>query len=203
MASPDRRSPAPLILASGSPRRRRLLADMGYKFEVIAPEVDETLRPGADAADEAERLAVAKAREVTGRAPPAVIVAADTLCALDGEIIGKPADRADARSILGQLSGTRHHVITGLCVLDPRTGRMVSESVATAVVMKPMSDAQIREYVESGEADGKAGAYAIQETGDRYVERIEGSFDNVVGLPTERLAVILREFRVLPIERGG
>lgn len=202
MGSPDRRSPPPLILASGSPRRRRLLTEMGYQFGVIVPGVDETLLPDAEAADEAERIAVAKAREVARRAPPAVILAADTLCALDGEVIGKPADREDARCILRRLSGTRHHVITGLCVLDPRTGRAVSESVATAVVMKPMTDAQIRDYVDSGESDGKAGAYAIQETGDRYVERIEGSFDNVVGLPTERLAVLLREFGIVPGKPG-
>ncbi|MFO7898009.1 MAG: Maf family protein [Planctomycetota bacterium] len=203
MGSTDRRPPPRLILASGSPRRRELLAAMGYAFEVLVPRVDESVAPGADAAEAAERLAVAKAEEAARRAPPpAVIVAADTLCALRGRVIGKPADRDDARRILRRLSGTRHHVITGLCVLDARSGRRVAESVATAVVMKPMTDAQVREYVESGEADGKAGAYAIQETGDRYVARIEGSFDNVVGLPTERLAEILAEFGLPPPAPG-
>jgi septum formation protein len=96
--------------------------------------------------------------------------------------------------MLGRLSGTRHHTITGICVLDTASGRRVAEAVSTAVTMRPMTDEQIREYVDSGEADGKAGAYAIQETADRYVVEIEGSFDNVVGLPTERLAEILAEF---------
>jgi nucleoside triphosphate pyrophosphatase len=183
----------PIVLASGSPRRKQLLAGMGYEFEIVVPDVDETVGEGADPAAEAERLAVAKAQAVAGRVEPAVIIAADTLCALDGDIIGKPRDRAHAKEMLRRLSGTRHHVITGLCVLDTRTGRRVCESISTAVVMIPMADEQIADYVDGGEADGKAGAYAIQETGDRYVDHIDGSFNNVVGLPTERLQEILND----------
>ena len=183
-----------IILASASPRRSDLLAQMGYEFEVIPADVDETVQSGADPADEAVRLAVAKAEGVTGRVSPAVVIGADTLCALDGQILGKPRDRGHAAEMLRRLSGTRHHVITGICVLNTETGRRVAETVSTAVTMRPMTDEQIREYVDSGEADGKAGAYAIQETADRYVLNIEGSFDNVVGLPTERLAEILAGF---------
>jgi septum formation protein len=181
----------PIILASASPRRSQLLRRMGVTFTVIPAEVDETLRPGAAPADEALRLAVAKAEAVAAEVGPAVVIAADTLCAAGGEILGKPRDRAHARRMLRRLSGTRHFVITGLCVLDTATGPRVAEAVTTAVTMRPMTDEQIAAYVASGEADGKAGAYAIQETGDRYVERLEGSFDNVVGLPTERLGEIL------------
>ena len=181
----------PIVLASGSPRRRQLLAGMGYEFQIVVPDVDETVGEGADPAAEAERLAVAKAECVAERFDDAVIIAADTLCALDGHIIGKPRDRAHAKQMLRRLSGTRHHVITGLCVRDTRTGRRVCESISTAVVMTPMTDEEIADYVDSGEADGKAGAYAIQETGDRYVDHIDGSFNNVVGLPTERLRQIL------------
>ena len=183
-----------IILASASPRRSDLLAQMGYVFETIPADVDETVHAGADPAEEAVRLAVAKAEEGAASAAQAVVIGADTLCALDGQILGKPRDREDAVEMLRRLSGTRHHVITGICVLDTATGRRVAESVSTAVTMRPMTNEQIREYVDSGEADGKAGAYAIQETADRYVLNIEGSFDNVVGLPTERLAEILAGF---------
>ena len=187
-----------IILASGSPRRAELLARMGYAFDVVVPRIDERSRPGADPAAEAVRLAVAKADAAARLGAPGIVVAADTLCALEGEVIGKPRDREHARAMLRRLSGTRHHVITGVCVLDTRTARRVAESVSTAVTMRPMTEQQIEAYVSSGEADGKAGAYAIQETADRYVVRLEGSFDNVVGLPTERLAEILDAFGVHP-----
>ena len=181
----------PIILASASPRRAELLRKMGYRFDVVPPDVDERVRERADPADEAVRLATAKAHEVAARVEPAIIIAADTVVALGQEIVGKPRNRRHAKEMLGRLSGTRHHVITGLCVLDTRTGRRVADRVSTAVTMTPMTEAQIGEYVQSGEADGKAGAYAIQETADRYVEKVEGSFTNVVGLPIERLREIL------------
>ena len=189
-----------IILASASPRRAQLLREMGYEFEAVLPEIDESVRSGADPAREAERLAVAKAEEVAARVGPAVVIGADTLVELDGEIIGKPRDREHAVQMLRRLSGTRHHVITGLCVIDSRPGKSASiaDLVSTAITMRPMTDEQIREYVESGEADGKAGAYAIQETADRYVLEVEGSFTNVVGLPTERLAEILRSLGLHP-----
>jgi septum formation protein len=184
-----------VVLASASPRRSELLREMGIDFEVVPPRVDERFREGADPSQEAQRLAAAKADEVARRVrEPAVILAADTVVALEGRIIGKPADREHAVEMLRRLSGTRHHVITGLCVLETSSGRRVIESVSTAVTMTRMTEEQIRTYVESGEADGKAGAYAIQETADRYVERVEGSFTNVVGLPTERLEEILSAF---------
>ena len=192
------RRPERILLASASPRRAELLARMGYAFDVVPPDVDETVRAGADPAAEAERLAAAKAEDVAGRTPPSILVAADTVVALGGEILGKPRDRAHAREMLGRLSGTRHHVITGLCVLDTRAGRRRVGSVSTAVTMTAMTPRQIAEYVDSGEADGKAGAYAIPETADRYVSHLEGSFDNVVGLPTERLGEILRELGAEP-----
>ncbi len=180
-----------IILASASPRRAELLRQMGYRFDVVPPDVDERVRERADPAEEAVRLAIAKADEVAARVEPAIIIAADTVVALGQQIIGKPRNRRHAREMLRRLSGTRHHVITGLCVLDTRTGRRVAGRVSTAVTMTPMTEAQIGEYVRSGEADGKAGAYAIQETADRYVEKVEGSFTNVVGLPIERLREIL------------
>jgi septum formation protein len=185
-----------IVLASASPRRAELLANMGLRFQVVPPNVRESIDPEAAPEAEACRWAVAKAEEVAARVAPAIIIGADTVCALGGEIIGKPRNRAHAVDILRRLSGTRHRVLTGLCVLDSGSGVRVVDFVSTAVTMRPMTDEQIRAYVAGGEADDKAGAYAIQETGDRYVARFEGSFDNVVGLPTERLRDILNELGI-------
>jgi len=183
-----------IVLASASPRRAALMAEMGYEFEVVPPQVDEVFEEDAAPAETAKRLAVAKAEEVAARAGTAVVVAADTVVALGREILGKPLDRRHAAEILRKLSGSTHEVITGVCVIDTRTGRRAVDSVSTTVTMRRMTEAEIREYVESGEADGKAGAYAIQETADRYVVRVDGSATNVVGLPTERLREMLRAF---------
>jgi septum formation protein len=183
-----------IVLASASPRRAELLRRMGYRFRTIPASVDETLRPGASAEEETMRLAVAKAEAIAPTAPGAIIVAADTLVSLAGQVIGKPESRSGAVETLRRLSGTTHRVVTGVCVLDAPSGEQVVDSVSTAVTMRPMTDRQIRRYVARGESAGKAGAYAIQEGGDRYVTRVDGSFDNVVGLPTERLAEILDTF---------
>lgn len=184
-----------VILASASPRRAELLREMGYEFEVIPPHVEEVFTPGVDPAKEAERLAIDKCEEVvrTTKANRAIVIGADTIVALEGEILGKPSDRAHAREMLRRLSGSTHEVITGICVADTRTGRRIIDSVSTTVTMRRMAEQEINDYVQSGEADGKAGAYAIQETADRYVVRVDGSFNNVVGLPTERLAEILKD----------
>lgn len=183
-----------IVLASASPRRAALMAEMGYEFEVMPPQVDEVFEEDAAPAETAKRLAVAKAEEVAARAGAAVVVAADTVVALGRQILGKPLDRRHAVEILRKLSGSTHEVITGVCVIDARTGRRAVDSVSTTVTMRRMTEAEIRDYVESGEADGKAGAYAIQETADRYVVRVDGSATNVVGLPTERLGEMLSEF---------
>jgi len=205
MASNRRGARDRIVLASASPRRRELLAQMGYAFDVVPANVDETVRAGADPAREAERLAAAKAGEVAARTPPAVVIGADTLVALGVEIIGKPRDRAHAAEMLRRLSGTAHRVITGVCVVDNRRGAAVAETdaVSTAITMRPMSEDEIRAYVESGEADGKSGAYAIQETADRYVLKAEGSFTNVVGLPTERLGEMLAALGLRPAGAAG
>ncbi len=190
--------PPRLILASDSPRRRALLAQAGYAFEAVSPQVDETVPPGATPEQTALDLARRKARAVAAKRQAGVVLGADTVVALDGATLGKPAGRADAIAMLGRLAGSRHAVLTGVCVLDAATGREQAECVRTWVTMKPMSLDQITAYVDSGEAYGKAGAYAIQETADRYVQRVEGSFSNVVGLPLERTAEILAAFGVRP-----
>jgi len=158
--------------------------------------VDESLAPGTAAEPAAREVALRKARAVARDRSDALVVAADTVVAAEGEVIGKPADRADAVAILSRLSGSRHAVITGVCFIDTATGREAVTSVTTWVTMRPMSRDEIQAYVDTGEAYGKAGAYAIQETGDRYVERVEGSFTNVVGLPVARVREMLKDFGV-------
>ncbi len=189
--------PSHIILASASSRRRKLLREMGFRFRVFETRARERLWPGVPARRIAERNALLKAR-AAARHTQGLIIAADTLVATRFGIVGKPRGRRDAMRTLSRLSGTRHRVITGLCVLDTRTGRKIVASEVTYVTMRQMTSAEIEAYVDSGEAMGKAGAYAIQETADRYVERIEGSFSNVVGLPVELLGKLLLRFGIKP-----
>jgi septum formation protein len=185
-----------LILASNSPRRRELLREAGYRFRVCVPPVDDGDVPRGDDSPEAlaERLAGLKA-ESTVQANglrQGLVLGADTIVVLGAEILGKPADEADARRILAMLSGSEHRVITGVALVDAAAGRCMMAHEVTGIRMRRMTEAEINTYVASGEAMGKAGAYAIQETGDRYVERIDGSLTNVVGLPMELLERMIK-----------
>ncbi|HYC77674.1 MAG TPA: Maf family protein [Planctomycetota bacterium] len=195
-------SAAALILASASPRRRDLLAARGLRFRTAAPDVDESAPPGVDPEDLARSLALRKALAVGWREAPALraaglsahVLAADTVVAACGALLGKPVDAADAARMLRALSGTTHRVITGFAALSltPDPALVVVGAATTWVEMRPLSDAEIAAYVASGEPEGKAGAYAIQETGDRFVTRLDGGFDNVVGLPVEPALSALR-----------
>jgi len=186
--------PPLIVLASSSPRRRGILASLGLRFEARAADVDESLLPSEGAFDAAERLALAKAATVRGAAPDTLVVAADTLVVLEGEALGKPRDRADARRMLSALAGRDHDVVTG--VACARGGRVVSGRETTRVVFAPMSRAEIAEYAETGEPDDKAGAYALQGLGGLFVERVEGSPSNVVGLPLRLLYRLAAELGV-------
>jgi septum formation protein len=185
----------PLILASESPRRRELLRQTGYRFLVQAAPVDEdAVDPSLSPAAYVESLAYLKTRvaiEFHGLRA-GLVLGADTAVELGGRMIGKPADEADARRILAGLSGSVHHVLTGLALVDVAACRRWLAHDSTAVRMRPMAAEEIAAYVASGEAMGKAGAYALQETGDRYVESIQGSWTNVVGLPMELLERMLK-----------
>jgi septum formation protein len=183
-----------LVLASSSPRRREILASLGLTFEARAADVDETLLPGESASDAAERLARAKAETAAAGTPEALVVAADTLVVLDGDALGKPRDRADARRMLATLSGRAHDVVTG--VACAHGGRIVSGRETTRVVFAPMSGAEIAAYSATGEPDDKAGAYALQGIGGLFVERVEGSPSNVVGLPVRLLYRLASELGV-------
>ena len=172
-----------LVLASASPRRAELLRTAGFTFEVRPADVDETPRPAEPPATYALRVARDKALAAAERVnrTDAWILAADTVVVVDGRILGKPTGPADARRMLSMLSGVVHEVLTAVVVRH--AGSETSEVVSTRVRFTALSAAEIDWYVESGEPDGKAGAYAIQGLGSRFVDWIEGSWSNVVGLP--------------------
>ncbi|MHC4154351.1 MAG: Maf family protein [Planctomycetota bacterium] len=183
----------PIILASASPRRRQLLAEAGYKFTVFPAEIDESaIEPGKMGPCEyAKKLAVAKARNVAEKFPDKLVIGADTVVDFGGEIIGKPADEKEAERIIRKLFSAPQKVITAVAIVRLRDGVEIVESDTTTVRPKRMSDEQIAEHIKSGSWRDKAGAYAIEEGGDEFVERIEGSLTNVMGLPMELLARLL------------
>lgn len=178
-----------LFLASASPRRRELLATLGYDFEVIIPEIDETPFPNEKPRAYAERLAEEKACAVDAEG---VIVAADTVVVHHQTILGKPVDATDARTMLSTLSGDRHEVITGVCVRSK--GHIVVFSCRTEVLFRMLLEAEIDAYVTTGDPMDKAGAYAIQGGAAHMVQSISGSYTNVVGLPLCELYEALLSF---------
>lgn len=182
--------PVKLILASGSPRRRQLLAAAGLTFEVIESGVAEVRLEGEAANDYALRMATEKVRAVSIQAPDAIVVGADTIVVCDGEILEKPASPADARRMLRMLSDNTHVVITAFAIA--RTGSILHrEPVESRVTFRTLTDSEISEYLETGEPFDKAGAYGIQGLGGGFIASVEGSRDNVMGLPTDRVIAAL------------
>ena len=188
-----------LILASASPRRAELLSSAGFSFEVIAAEIDETPRSGEAAADYALRMAVEKAHAVQARRNGVPILAADTVVVIRGEILGKPKNDDDAARMLRLLSGTAHLVQTGVVLLS--TASTTSEICTTRVHFRELSAEDIGWYVASGEPVGKAGAYAIQGRAARFIDWIEGSWSNVVGLPIATVYQMLKDAGISDILR--
>ena len=185
----------PLILASGSPRRAELLRQAGIRFEVSAPDVDETLYPGEAPEAYVRRLAAAKARHVAASHPGRLVLGADTTVVVDGEVLGKPRDAADATRMLGQLSGRSHLVLTGVCLIGP-AGETRIEAAVTTVEFRPLENAEIAGYVDSGEPMDKAGAYAIQGGAAGFVTRLDGEYSNVVGLPVALILGMCRAWGI-------
>ena len=185
-----------LILASASPRRSRLLREAGYTFTVMEPAIQEPERMGPDVppTHQAEALSYFKARTMAGQIDSGLILAADTVVACEGQVWGKPADLDDARKILTALVGRRQEVITGVTLLDAETRRRMIAHDTTVVVMRDLPIETIEAYLATRAWEGKAGAYGIQDRGDAFIERVEGSFTNVVGLPMELLARMLIEW---------
>lgn len=190
-----------MILASASPRRHRLLAEAGVTFRIVPADVDESMDLGLGAGAVAEDLALRKALAVAGRdgCGDALVLGSDTVVVLgeDGsptrQFLEKAAGETEATEMLQALSGSRHRVITGIALVDARSGTARSDHEVTWVTMRGLSQTELQAYVSSGEWRGKAGAYAIQETADRFVIGLEGGgFDNVVGLPVARTLGLLR-----------
>jgi septum formation protein len=181
-----------LILASSSPRRNELLAAAGYEFETVTVEVDESIDKLEPPGDHVRRLALEKARAVFEKHPTAVVLGADTIVLLGGEMLGKPRNDEDATRMLRLLSGREHEVLTGVAIVSPQ--RTVVEVARTKVWFNPLTEEEIVDYVGSGEPQDKAGAYAIQGLGSRFIDRINGSYSNVVGLPVSLVYRLLKGY---------
>ena len=180
-----------VILASRSPRRAELLAAAGFEFTVRAADIDETPRDGEAPRDYVRRVAEEKARAVQSDGDE-IVLAADTTVVLGSEIMGKPTDAADAARMLRALAGKRHEVITAICL---RRGNKVETDIAsTSVWFAPLSEAEIADYVASGEPMDKAGAYGIQGLASKFVDRIEGCYSTVVGLP---MSLVYRDLKAI------
>lgn len=186
-----------LILASKSPRRREILTMLGVPFEIVSADASEVIPPGADAcaavqAISAQKAAAAQAllQKNGGDDPHRIVLGADTVVAIDGGILGKPRDRAHAAQMLRRLSGRAHSVYTGLTLLQG--GKRFTKAEETRVFFRELTEEEIAAYVASGEADDKAGAYALQGKGGIFVQRAEGDFFNVIGLPVQLLYTMLQ-----------
>jgi len=199
-----------LVLASSSPRRREILRRLGVPHRVVAPEIDETRRPGEGAEALVRRVARDKAQAVADElrpedGPPPWVLAADTTVVVDGEPLGKPADRVEARRMLATLSGRDHQVLTAFCVTR-RGGPEACHMESTRVWFRELGEAEIDRYVASGEPMDKAGAYGIQGLGCFLVARIDGNYENVVGLPACAVVETLCRLGVIdrfPLATGG
>ena len=183
-----------IILASQSPRRRELLTLIGIPHEIRPADLDESVMPGEMPATHAERLARAKAEAVAASHADAVVIGADTIVVLDGDILGKPRDAADATTMLRRLSGRTHTVLTAVAVV--RSGEMVSGVEFVEVTFRPLTAEQIERYIATGEPMDKAGAYGIQGFGAVIVERVDGDYFAVMGLALGRLVGLLEQVGV-------
>ncbi|HEX9206383.1 MAG TPA: nucleoside triphosphate pyrophosphatase [Candidatus Deferrimicrobiaceae bacterium] len=194
---------ARLILASGSPRRRELLSAVGIPFRVLPSGVDETPLPGETPARFARRAAMDKGRNVAARHPGAYVLSADTIVVAGDRILGKPRDRAEARRMLSFLAGKEHRVYTAVCLLCAGRGYRDAGTEVTRVRFRALTPPEVAAYARTGEGDDKAGAYAAQGAGMLLIERVSGSFTNVVGLPMTRVVAMLRRAGLIRVAGRG
>jgi septum formation protein len=189
---PDR----PLVLASCSPRRSQILRQLGLSFEVVPPRIhdEESFLRGDDIEDSVKELAAAKAQEVALRRPDALVLGADTIVVADGRILGKPTGNDDARAMLRALSGRTHQVCSGVALLCGSANFRAAGVACTRVVFRALHSQEINEYIDTKEHVDKAGAYGIQGAAAAFVERIEGCYYNVVGLPVSATLTLLANY---------
>jgi septum formation protein len=185
-----------VILASASPRRKELLEKIGLKFEAEPSNYEEDISPKLKPRELAESLSFEKAKVAAGSHKNALVIAADTFIVFRGKILGKPKTETQAKKMLETINGKPHSVITGFTIIDTENNKAISKSVETKVYIKRLTPNEVDAYVKSGEPLDKAGAYAIQGLGSVIVEKIEGDYFNVMGLPLSALAESLKEFGV-------
>lgn len=187
-----------IILATSSPRRKELLRALGIEFDVIHPSADETVSVGEAPEKFALRVSLEKALSVSATLPDgSIVIGADTIVVVDGEILGKPGYPGEASRMLRKLSGKEHRVYTAFSIVRAKNECLHSEIVGTRVLVKPLAASEIEGYIKTGEPMDKAGAYAIQGSGSFMVSGIEGSYSNVVGLPVEELLEALKKLDVV------
>ena len=185
-----------IILASTSSRRKHLLKRLGLDFEVVPSEVDERFNPRLKPRHQVEELALQKAEAVAKKFEGAIIIGADTLVAIGDEILGKPKDEQDAKRMLKKLRGRQHVIVTGFVLIDTAAKRTIVKSVETKVWFRKISPQEIASYIEKDRPLDKAGAYALQDRGATFVEKIEGDYAGGVGLPLFTLAKELKKFGI-------
>lgn len=185
-----------IILASSSPRRKQLLKQLELSFTVVPSKIEETFNPRLKPKAQAESLSLQKAQTVAEKQKDALIIAADTIVFIDDEMLAKPTDATDAKRMLKKLNGKPHTVITGYTIIDTTTKKILTHSIETTVYMKKLSEKEINNYIKTKEPFDKAGAYAIHEKGALLMEKIEGDFFNVVGLPISALSDSLKKFGI-------
>ncbi len=187
-----------LVLASQSPRRKELLERAGFQFTVLSIQISEIPDENLNLQDQIEDLALKKALACLNSGKLAkgqnnLILSSDTVVVLDGQILGKPLDRSENRQMLERLSGQKHSVITGVCLLDMDTGKTVLDHSISEIFFRPLSEGEVSEYVSSGDGLDKAGGYGIQGAAGRFVEKLEGPMDTVIGLPVALVEKLLME----------
>jgi len=185
-----------IILASQSPRRKQLLEQIGLKFEIDPGNYEEDMTLKMEPNKLAEFLSLGKAKDVAGRHKDSIIISADTIVAVDNEVFGKPKTPEKAKYMLRKLSDRPHSVITGFTIIDTKTNKQISKSIETKVYFKNLSEQEIDSYIATGEPLDKGGGYAIQGKAALFVEKIEGDYFNIVGLPILALAEELRNFDI-------
>lgn len=181
-----------IILASSSPRRKEILEMVGLKFEIDPSNYEEVLDQNLNPSDLAEKLSLGKAQGVAKRHANSIIIGADTVAFVNGKNIGKPHIKENAIKILTELSGKKHLIVTGFTIIDTEIGKKVTRSVKTNVYFRSLTSEEINEYVDTGEPLDKGGAYAIQGKGSLLIEKIEGDYFNVVGLPISKVVEVLK-----------
>jgi septum formation protein len=185
-----------IILASASPRRKELLEKIGLRFAVEPSNYEEDMPSALEPHEFAQKISLEKAKVVASQHKNAIVIAADTFIIFGGQILGKPHTEKEARKMLETIRGKSHSVITGFSIIDTGTSKTLSKSVETKVYIRKLTLAEIDAYVKSKEPLDKAGAYAIQGLGSVFVEKIEGDYFNVIGLPLSALTEALKEFGI-------